>query len=138
MRASASSAAVRASMAAARAAAASATRRSSSSARSRVARNAAANIVWPASKTPPISRSSRRDSCTSVRVRRQASRLAFIRWSVSASPPSSLSRKARSSEVSAREMPPVMLVRSISLSLLRSSSVPSRSGVTPWSKSAAK
>ena len=54
-----------------------------------------------------------------------------MRRKVSASPLSSFKRKDRSSDVSAREIPPVMLVRSISLSLLRSSSVPRRSGVTP-------
>ena len=61
-----------------------------------------------------------------------------MRDSVSASPVSSLSKNPRSSLVSAREMPPVMLVRSISLSLPRSSSVASRIGVMPRSNSAAK
>ena len=46
--------------------------------------------------------------------------------------------RAIKQKVSAREMPPVMLVRSISFSLLRSSSVPRRRGVTPWSNNAAK
>ena len=55
----------------------------------------------------------------------------FMRCKVSASPLSSFKRKDRSSDVSAREIPPVMLVRSISLSLLRSPSVPRRSGATP-------
>ena len=45
---------------------------------------------------------------------------------------------ARDLLVRAREMPPVMLVRSISLNLARSSSFASRSGTSPRSKSAVK
>jgi hypothetical protein len=79
-----------------------------------------------------------RASATSLRVRAQASRLARMRDNVSDSPLSSRSKKPRSSLVSAREMPPVIDVRSISLSLLRGSSSARRTGEMPCSNKAAK